>query len=319
MLPKETQIPCGNQLNRVTHHIGHNVGRRKGKNPQGASMEQRPGSKEPGTSTRSGENEERVTLVSADLRRRSIAPRLQDKRALVTGGSRGIGAAIVRRLASEGAHVGLTYASKKELARETAAEARAYGGEAFAIQADNADHDAVAAAVRKTTEELGGIDILVHSAGVGYFGPIQDITLEQLDEALAVNLRGTYLATQAAIPHMGRGGRIIMIGSGSSERSPFPGNTLYAMTKSGLSGLVRALSRDLAPQGITVNNVQPGPIDTDMNPANTDFADMVCEQVIALRRYGTPDEVAAMVAYVASSEAAYLTGATLTIDGGFAA
>lgn len=292
-------------------------------------MEHKPSvtkSKAPAPATGKGTGSgDAVSIVSTSLQKRSVAERvpvaerLLDKRVLVTGGSRGIGAAIVRRLAGEGAQVALTYASSGERALRTADEARQFGRTVLAMKADNADPAALKAAVDQTVAELGGIDILVHSAGVGYFGPIQDITLAQLDHALTVNLRGTYLTTQAALAHMGPGGRIVTIGSGSSERSPFPGNSLYAMTKSGLTGLVRALARDLAPMGITVNNVQPGPVDTDMNPAGTEFAQMVCDSVMAVRRYGTADEVAAMVAYVVSPEADFLTGATLTIDGGFAA
>lgn len=262
---------------------------------------------------------DRLSLISASLTKRPVSRLLQGKRALVTGGSRGIGAAIVRRFAREGANVALTYSSNVESAHLSVAAAREHGARALAIQADNAQVDTLRAAIDQTVAELGGIDILVHSAGVGVFGHIRDCSIEDLDRALAVNLRGTYIATQAAIRHMGVGGRVIMIGSGSSERSPFAGNSVYAMTKSGLIGLVRALSRDLAPDGITVNNIQPGPIDTDMNPADSEFAEMVCNQVIAVRRYGTADEVAAMVAYVAGPETDFLTGATLTMDGGFSA
>jgi len=274
---------------------------------------------ETGISPARHKEKEDVALVSTSLERRRVGKRLQDARALVTGGSGGIGAAIVRRLASEGANVALTYSSNEGVAQRTVEEAREFGGQAFAMQADSTQVDAVRAAVDRTVSELGGIDILVHSAGIGVFGPIGDIQIEDLDRALAVNLRGTYLTTQAALKYMGKGGRIVVIGSGSSERSPFPGNSVYAMTKSGLIGLVRALSRDVAPQGITVNNVQPGPIDTDMNPANTEFAEMVCDRIMAVPRYGQADEVAAMVAYVVGPESDFLTGATLTIDGGFAA
>ncbi|MEO7386710.1 MAG: 3-oxoacyl-ACP reductase family protein [Gammaproteobacteria bacterium] len=259
-------------------------------------------------------------IVSTSLTSRPVPARgLQDKRALITGGSRGIGAAIARRFASEGAHVALTYATRRDSALATLDAVRAFGGQALALEADSQRIDTLLAAVERTVAELGGIDILVHSAGVATFGHVADYRLEDLDRALAVNLRGTFVTTQAAVRHMPSGGRVIMIGSCNADRTPFPGNSVYAMTKAGLVGLVKGLARDLAPRGITVNNVQPGPIDTDMNPADSEFADLVRAQVLAIKRYGTADEVAGMVAYVAGPEAGYLTGASLMIDGGFTA
>jgi 3-oxoacyl-[acyl-carrier protein] reductase len=243
---------------------------------------------------------------------------LENKRALVTGGSRGIGAAIVKRLAREGAHVALTYVSKPDQANETVQAAEALGVRALAIQADSADSQAVAAAVEHTVAELGGIDILVNNAGIGVFAPIEDYRLEDFDRTLAVNLRAVFVATQAAVRHMQTGGRIITIGSCNAERMPFGGGAVYAMSKAALVGLVKGLARDLGPHGITVNNVQPGPIDTDLNPAVGDFADML-RQLMALPRYGSGDEVAALVAYLAGPEAGFVTGASLTIDGGFTA
>ena len=244
--------------------------------------------------------------------------RLANKRALVTGGSRGIGAAIVRRLADEGAHVALTYVSNPAKADETVQAARAFGVKALAIQADSADAAAVEAAVEKTVSELGGIDILVNSAGIAVIAPLDDYRLEDLDRTLAVNVRAVFVATQAAVKHMQPGGRIINIGSCNAERMPFAGGGVYAMSKAALVGLVKGLARDLGPRGITINNVQPGPVDTDMNPATSDFAKMLI-QLMALPRYGTGDEIASLVAYLASSEAGYVTGASLTIDGGFTA
>ena len=244
--------------------------------------------------------------------------RLANKRALVTGGSRGIGAAIVRRLAGEGAHVALTYVSNPAKADETVQAARAFGVKALAIQADSADAAAVVAAVEKTVSELGGIDILVNSAGIAVIAPLDDYRLEDLDRTLAVNVRAVFVATQAAVKHMQPGGRIINIGSCNAERMPFAGGGVYAMSKAALVGLVKGLARDLGPRGITINNVQPGPVDTDMNPATSDFAKMLI-QLMALPRYGTGDEIASLVAYLASSEAGYVTGASLTIDGGFTA
>ncbi len=244
---------------------------------------------------------------------------LENKWALVTGGSRGIGAAIVKRLAREGAHVALTYVSKPDQANETVKAAQALGVRAIAIQADSADAAAVVAAVERTVGELGGIDILVNNAGIGVMAPIADYRLEDFDRTLAVNLRAVFVATQAAVKHMQTGGRVITIGSCNAERMPFVGGAVYAMSKAGLVGLVKGLARDLGPRGITVNNVQPGPIDTDLNPADSEFAEMLRTSVMALPRYGTADEVAAMVAYLASPAAGFVTGASLTIDGGFTA
>lgn len=244
--------------------------------------------------------------------------RLENKRALVSGGSRGIGAAIVKRLASEGAHVALTYVSKPEQAGETAAAARALGVKAIAVQADSADAKAVRAAVDETVAELGGIDILVNNAGVAAMAPLDEFRLEDFDRTVAVNLRAVFVATQAAVKHMAPGGRVINIGSCNAERMPFVGGAVYAMSKAALVGLVKGLARDLGPRGITINNIQPGPVDTDMNPATGPFADTLLK-LMAVPRYGSADEIAAMVAYLAGPEAAYVTGASLTIDGGFTA
>jgi 3-oxoacyl-[acyl-carrier protein] reductase len=244
---------------------------------------------------------------------------LENKRALVTGGSRGIGAAIVMRLAREGADVALTYVSKPDQANEMAKAVQVLGVQAIAIEADSADATAVVAAVERTAEELGGIDILVNNAGIGVMAPIDDYRLEDFDRTVAVNLRAVFVATQAAVKHMKTGGRVITIGSCNAERMPFIGGAVYAMSKAGLVGLVKGLARDLGPRGITINNIQPGPVDTDMNPADSDFAEMLRKQVMALPRYGTADEIAAMVAYLAGPEAGFVTGASLTIDGGFTA
>ena len=245
-----------------------------------------------------------------------MSPSLQNKRALVTGGSRGIGAGIVKRLAREGADVALTYVSKPEQANQTAKVAQALGVKALAIQADSGDAKAVLVAVERTVSELGGIDILVNSAGVLAMAPIDDFRLEDFDRTVAVNLRAVFIATQAAVKHMKSGGRIINIGSCNAERMPFAGGAVYAMSKAALVGLVKGLARDLGPRGITINNVQPGPTDTDMNPANGPFADAL-RTFMAVPHYGTTDDVAAMVAYLAGPEAGFVTGASLTIDGGF--
>ncbi len=245
-------------------------------------------------------------------------PKLQGKRALVTGGSRGIGAAIVKRLASEGADVALTYSSSPGRAEEVVKAAQAFGVRAVAIQADSADAGAVAAAVEQTVKEFGGIDILVNNAGVALMAPLPDFKLEDFDKTFAINVRAVFVATQAAAKHMQEGGRIINIGSTNAERMPFQGGAVYAMSKSALQGLVQGLSRDLGPRGITINNVQPGPVDTDLNPATGPFAETL-KGLMALPRYGTVEEIAAMVAYLAGPEAAYVTGANLMIDGGFSA
>ncbi len=244
--------------------------------------------------------------------------RLKNRRALVTGGSRGIGAAIVRRLALEGADVALTYVSNPDSANEMAKTAQALGVRALAIQADSADAKAVIAAVERTVRDLGGIDILVNNAGIAVIAPIDDYRLEDLDRTLAVNVRAVFVATQAAVKHMEAGGRVINIGSCNAERMPFVGGGVYAMSKAALVGLVKGLARDLGPRGITINNVQPGPVETDMNPATSDFAKMLMK-VMVLPRYGTGDEIASLVAYLASPEASYVTGASLSIDGGFTA
>jgi 3-oxoacyl-[acyl-carrier protein] reductase len=247
---------------------------------------------------------------------------LKGKKALVTGGSRGIGAAIVRRLAKDGADVAFTYVSRPEQATETAASARELAGradaKALAIHADSADAAALVAAVERTVTELGGIDILVNSAGVALMAPLDEFTLADFDRIVAVNVRAVFVATQAAVKHMHDGSRIINIGSCNAERMPFVGGAMYAMSKSALVGLVKGLARDLGPRGITINNVQPGPVDTDLNPATSPFADTL-RKLMAIPRYATGDEIAALVAYLAGPESSFITGASLTIDGGFTA
>lgn len=243
---------------------------------------------------------------------------LTKKRALVTGGSRGIGAAIVQRLAQDGADVALTYSSSPEKANEVARAAQASGVRALAIQADSANADAVIGAVERTVADLGGIDILVNNAGIGVFAPVTEMKLADFDRTFAINVRAVFAATQAAARHMKSGGRIINIGSCNAERMPFAGGAAYAMSKAALVGLVKGLARDLGPRGITINNVQPGPIDTDANPANSDFAKMLIG-LMALPHYGKGEDVAAMVSYLAGPEAGFVTGASLMIDGGFSA
>jgi 3-oxoacyl-[acyl-carrier protein] reductase len=243
---------------------------------------------------------------------------LSGKVALVQGGSRGIGAAIVKRLAAEGAAVAFTYVSSEAKARELQDSVIANGGKALAIHADSADADAIKAAVNSTVEHFGGLDILINNAGVLAVGPLEAFSLEDFDRTLSINVRSVFVAAQEAARHMGEGGRIINIGSTNADRMPFAGGGVYAMSKSALVGLTKGLARDLGPRGITINNVQPGPVDTDMNPATGDFADSLIP-LMAVGRYGHVEEIASFVAYLAGPEAGYITGASLTIDGGFGA
>ncbi|MCO7568507.1 3-oxoacyl-ACP reductase FabG [Pseudomonas chlororaphis] len=243
---------------------------------------------------------------------------LSGKVALIQGGSRGIGAAIVERLAAEGASVAFTYVSSASKAQALQDSIIAKGGKALAIQADSADAEAIREAVQRTAQTFGRLDILVNNAGVLAMAPLDEFKLEDFDQTLAINIRSVFIATQEAARHMGEGGRIINIGSTNAERMPFAGGGPYAMSKAALVGLTKGLARDLGPRGITINNVQPGPVDTDMNPADGDFAESLLN-LMAVRRYGRAEEIAGFVAYLAGPEAAYITGASLTIDGGFSA
>jgi len=243
---------------------------------------------------------------------------LAGKVALVTGGSRGIGAAIVQRLARDGAAVAFTYSSAESAARDLVASIEAAGGKALALRADAADAAAVTAAVDQATAHFGRLDILVNNAGVLAWSPFETFTLEDFDRTLAVNVRSVFVATQAATRHMKDGGRVINIGSTNADRVPSAGGGVYAMSKSALIGLVKGLARDLGPRGITINNVQPGPTDTDMNPASGPQAEAL-HGLMAIPRHAHGTEIAGMVAYLASAEAAMVTGASLSIDGGFAA
>ncbi|MBO9536729.1 3-oxoacyl-ACP reductase family protein [Herbaspirillum sp.] len=243
---------------------------------------------------------------------------LNDKVAFVQGGSRGIGAAIVKRLAAEGATVAFTYVTSPDKAQALVGEVEAGGGRALAIQADSSDADALRQAIRIAAETFGRLDILVNNAGVLALGPVDEFKLEDLDRTLAVNVRSVFVATQEAVRYMKEGGRVITIGSTNADRMPFAGGAAYAMSKSAIVGLTKGLSRDLGPRGITVNNVQPGPVDTDMNPAHGDFAETL-KGLMSLPRYGKAEEIASFVAYLAGPEAGYITGASLMIDGGFSA
>ena len=244
-----------------------------------------------------------------------MSKKLEGKIALVTGGSRGIGAAIAKRLASDGASVAITYTKGSDAAASVVDAIKRGGGKAIAIQADAADADAVKAAVEKTVATFGRLDVLVNNAGTAFPKPFEETTLEELDRVIAINIRGVFLATQAALKHMKSGGRIIMIGSAVGERVAAPGLVPSAGTKGAVKMFSQALAREIGSRGITVNNVQPGPIDTELNPAAGDWA-VPQKAATALNRYGHVDEIAAMVAFVAGPDSSYVTGANLTVDGG---
>ncbi len=247
-----------------------------------------------------------------------MAKKLTGKVALVTGGSRGLGAAIAKRLAEDDAAVALTYTSSPQKADEVVRAIESAGGKALAIRADSADVEAVKNAVAETVKAFGRLDILVNNAGVATLAPIDQFSLEDFDRLVAINIKGVFVATQEAVRHMGEGGRIINIGSINSDLVPFAGGSVYALTKGAIASFTRGLARDLGSRGITVNNIQPGPVDTDMNPADGAFADNI-RGLIALQRYGQSNEIAGMVSYLASAEAGFVTGASLKIDGGFTA
>ncbi len=241
---------------------------------------------------------------------------LEGKVALVTGGSRGIGAAIAERLAAEGADVAVTYVAHGDAAERVAARVRERGRRGLALAADGTDAAAVRGAVDGTVGELGRLDVLVANAGVYPYGPFEDVPADELDRTLALHVGGVFVAAQAAARHMDGDGRIVAIGSCFADRVPIPGIALYAMTKAALGGLVRGLARDLGPRGITANVVHPGPTDTDMNPAGDDAAAAPQRAATALGRFGAPDEVAATVAHLAGPGGRWITGAEIAVDGG---
>lgn len=240
---------------------------------------------------------------------------LIDKVALVTGGSRGMGAAIAERLACEGANVALTYVRAGDKGRTVIAEVERAGRRGLAIAADNTDSAAVRAAVERTVAELGRLDILVNNAGIFVAKSLDALTLDDFERTVAVNIRAAFVASQAAAEHMNDGGRIISIGSNLAERVPSPGLSLYSLSKAALVGLTKGMARDLGPRGITVNIVHPGSTDTDMNPANGEHADGQ-RNLMAIPRFGEPRDIASLVAWLSSDESRFVTGAAFTIDGG---
>jgi 3-oxoacyl-[acyl-carrier protein] reductase len=241
--------------------------------------------------------------------------KLAKKVALVTGGSRGIGAAIAKRLAADGASVAITYAKDVRAASAVVKAIELGGGKAVAIQADAADSEAAKGAVEKAVATFGRLDVLVNNAGTAIPKPFEEATLEEMNHVLDINIRGVFAATQAALKHMKDGGRIIMVGSAVGERAVAPGLVPYAATKGAVKMFTQALSKEVGSRGITVNNVQPGPIDTDLNPATSEWA-VPQKAATALDRFGHVDEVAAMVSFVAGPESSYISGANLTVDGG---
>jgi NAD(P)-dependent dehydrogenase (short-subunit alcohol dehydrogenase family) len=240
---------------------------------------------------------------------------LTGKRALVTGASRGIGAAIALALAKAGADVAITYSASPDRAAEVVRGIEALGRRGTAIQADSADPAAIRRSVEEAVGALGGLDILVNNAGIARGGPLETMRLEDIDAILDVNIRSVVLASQAAIPHLGQGGRIVNIGSCLAERVAMPGISVYSMSKSALISLTRGLSRELGPRGITVNIVHPGPTDTDMNPADGPQADGQ-RQLVSLGHYGQPEDIAAAVVFLAGPGGRQINGAGITVDGG---
>lgn len=241
---------------------------------------------------------------------------LAGKRALVTGASRGIGTGIALELAARGADVAITYLRSTDKAAAVVQQIRAMGGRATAIQADSGDPAAVKRSIAQTVAYLGGLDILANNVGISRSGPLDEMRLTDIEDLLNVNARSAVLASQAAIPHLKAGGRIITIGSCLAERVPYPGLTVYSMSKSALLAFTRGLARELGPRDITVNLVQPGPIDTDQNPADGDWAEPN-RRMTALGRYGKPADIAAAVAHLASPAAQFMTGSVFTVDAGF--
>jgi 3-oxoacyl-[acyl-carrier protein] reductase len=244
--------------------------------------------------------------------------KLNGLKAMVTGGSRGIGAGIVKKLTEEGADVGFTFKSNKDAASKVAAEVERLGRRSLAVKADSADPDALAAAVGKVAEALGGLDIFVSSAGALLFKPVDEFTLDDFHEIVALDLRAAFVGSKAALPHMAKGGRIIFISSNIADYAALPATSFYAMVKSGLDGLCKGMARDLGPRGITVNSVHPGPIATDANPPDGQYSKPL-KSLMATPRFGKPEDVGALVAFLAGPEAQFVSGSIHNVDNGFTA
>lgn len=238
---------------------------------------------------------------------------VQQKVALVFGGSRGIGAAAATQLAEDGFAVALTYVSRPDRAKQVVRTIEDGGGRAMAVEADSADPAAIRTAVARTVERFGPIDAVVVNAGILRLATVDAFGLEDLDRMLDINVRGVFLAIQAATAQMRDGGRVITIGSCAADRATVPGASVYVMTKAAVAAMVKGIALDLAPRRITVNNIQPGPTDTDMNDGHIP----ALTEMVPLRRVGQPQEVATLVSYLAGDDSGYMTGASLTIDGGF--
>lgn len=262
------------------------------------------------TSTRAGAAAAEASEGNTDTKE------LAGKRVLVTGASRGIGAGIALMLAERGADVAITYLRSTDKAADVVRQIESQGRRGLSIQADSGDPTAVKRSVEETVQALGGIDILVNNVGIARSSPLAEMSFEDITDLLNVNARAAILASQATIPHLERGGRIITIGSCLAERVPYPNLTVYSMTKSALLAFTRGLARELGPQGITVNLVQPGPIDTDQNPADGDWGEPN-RRLTALGHYGKPADIAAAVAFLASPAAHFMTGSFVTVDAGF--
>ena len=243
---------------------------------------------------------------------------LKGRRALVTGGARGIGAAIAIELAKNGADVALTFQNSADRAQAVVASIEGLGRRGVAIKADSADPAAIKRSVDEAVGVLGGLDILVNNAGIALYNTIADFRVADIDALLAVNVRGPVLTTQAAIPHLGAGGRVITIGSAGADRIVGVPGTVYYMTKSALQSFTRGLAQELGPKDITANLVQPGSTDTDMNPANGESADYQ-RSLTPLGRFAAPADIAAAVTFLASPAARHLTGTIITVDGGLLA
>lgn len=243
--------------------------------------------------------------------------KLEGKVTFITGGSRGMGAAIAKHLSAEGANVVFTHSgNNSQKAHQVLDSLKSNGVRAEALIANNEDADALVKALEYVREAYGSIDILVNNAGVYMQKPIEEYSFEEYDQMMNINVKAVFVATQFAARHMKSGGRVITVGSNMADRVLSAGGSLYAMSKSALIGLTKGAARDLGPRGITVNLIQPGPIDTDMNPADSEFAP-VLKSFTAIERYGTVEEIAGLVMYLSSEESQFITGTSITIDGGF--